>query len=45
MSWVNELMRWDHKIYDNIRSLRVQAQHVWIPDIVLYNDVKVSWLR
>ena len=39
MSWCNGLMKWNSSEWNDIRQISVNAERVWTPDIVLYNDV------
>uniref|UniRef100_A0A8C0XEF7 Neuronal acetylcholine receptor subunit alpha-6 n=1 Tax=Castor canadensis TaxID=51338 RepID=A0A8C0XEF7_CASCN len=36
--WNDYKLRWDPKEYDGIETLRVPADRIWKPDIVLYNN-------
>ncbi|KAL3876916.1 hypothetical protein ACJMK2_034697 [Sinanodonta woodiana] len=35
--WKDVLLRWDPHVYDNITTIMVPPENIWIPDIVLYN--------
>uniref|UniRef100_A0A8C0VDA1 Cholinergic receptor nicotinic alpha 2 subunit n=1 Tax=Cyanistes caeruleus TaxID=156563 RepID=A0A8C0VDA1_CYACU len=35
--WSDYKLRWDPAEYDNVTSIRVPSEMIWIPDIVLYN--------
>lgn len=35
--WNDYKLRWDPVEYDGIETLRVPAEKIWKPDIVLYN--------
>ncbi|XP_065065748.1 neuronal acetylcholine receptor subunit alpha-5-like [Rhopilema esculentum] len=37
-NWKNELVRWDPKDWDGIKSVQVDGKLMWTPDIVLYNN-------
>lgn len=39
MSWKNELLTWDPKMYGNVSVTRLSYSSVWIPDIYLQEDV------
>ncbi|NXC47442.1 ACHG protein, partial [Penelope pileata] len=39
MQWSDYRLRWDPKEYDNIQLLRVPSTMVWLPDIVLENNI------
>ncbi|XP_075274289.1 LOW QUALITY PROTEIN: acetylcholine receptor subunit gamma [Opisthocomus hoazin] len=39
MQWSDYRLRWDPKKYDNIQLLRVPSTMVWLPDIVLENNI------
>ncbi|NXR21589.1 ACHA2 protein, partial [Cinclus mexicanus] len=36
--WSDYKLRWDPAEYDNVTSIRVPSEMIWIPDIVLYNN-------
>ncbi|XP_048829214.1 neuronal acetylcholine receptor subunit beta-4-like [Brienomyrus brachyistius] len=36
--WVDYRLSWDPSKYDGIDKLRIPSRHVWLPDIVLYNN-------
>ncbi|XP_028908520.1 neuronal acetylcholine receptor subunit alpha-2 isoform X2 [Ornithorhynchus anatinus] len=36
--WQDYKLRWDPSAFDNVTTLRVPADMIWIPDIVLYNN-------
>lgn len=36
--WTDELLRWDPAEFEGIKSFRIPCHHVWLPDIVLYNN-------
>ena len=44
MRWRNEFSTWDPQKWSDIRSLKIGPQHVWTPDITLYNDIDDSQL-
>ncbi|NXU51190.1 ACHG protein, partial [Turnix velox] len=39
MQWSDYRLRWDPEQYDNIQLLRVPSTMVWLPDIVLENNI------
>ncbi|KFO83718.1 Acetylcholine receptor subunit gamma, partial [Buceros rhinoceros silvestris] len=39
MQWSDYRLRWDPEKYDNIQTLRVPSTMVWLPDIVLENNI------
>uniref|UniRef100_A0A8C0EKL0 Acetylcholine receptor subunit gamma n=1 Tax=Bubo bubo TaxID=30461 RepID=A0A8C0EKL0_BUBBB len=39
MQWSDYRLRWDPEKYDNIQQLRVPSTMVWLPDIVLENNI------
>ncbi|KAM6198633.1 acetylcholine receptor subunit gamma [Sarcoramphus papa] len=39
MQWSDYRLRWDPEEYDNIQLLRVPSTMVWLPDIVLENNI------
>ena len=39
MKWHNEFVSWKPAEWSNIKSLKVTAEHLWTPDITLYNDI------
>ena len=36
--WVNPLLTWNRKDFNNISSININRKKVWLPDIVLYNN-------
>uniref|UniRef100_A0A4W5KC35 Cholinergic receptor, nicotinic, beta 5a n=1 Tax=Hucho hucho TaxID=62062 RepID=A0A4W5KC35_9TELE len=36
--WNDYRLRWDPEKYEGIKKLRIPSQHIWLPDIVLYNN-------
>ncbi|XP_072024036.1 neuronal acetylcholine receptor subunit alpha-6-like [Amphiura filiformis] len=44
LAWTDERLKWDPSSYDNITVMRVNTDHIWIPDIELYNGVSVTKL-
>ncbi|XP_068177516.1 neuronal acetylcholine receptor subunit beta-2-like [Antennarius striatus] len=36
--WNDYRLRWDPEKYDGIKKLRIPSKHIWLPDIVLYNN-------
>ncbi|XP_028396654.1 neuronal acetylcholine receptor subunit alpha-9-like [Dendronephthya gigantea] len=39
-SWVNPFLKWDNNSkFERIKSINVKPSLVWIPDIILYNNV------
>ncbi|KGL82608.1 Acetylcholine receptor subunit gamma, partial [Tinamus guttatus] len=39
MQWCDYRLRWDPQKYDNIELLRVPSTMVWLPDVVLENNI------
>ncbi|XP_050164134.1 acetylcholine receptor subunit gamma [Myiozetetes cayanensis] len=39
MQWSDYRLQWDPEKYDNIQQLRVPSTMVWLPDIVLENNI------
>ncbi|XP_018594362.1 neuronal acetylcholine receptor subunit beta-4-like [Scleropages formosus] len=37
-NWVDYRLSWDPSAYDGIDKIRIPSRHVWLPDIVLYNN-------
>lgn len=35
--WNDYRLMWDPDEYDGIKKIRLPTQHIWLPDIVLYN--------
>lgn len=35
--WHDYRLMWDPEEYEGIRKVRLPSQHIWLPDIVLYN--------
>lgn len=35
--WNDYRLVWDPDSYDGIQRLRIPSNHIWLPDIVLYN--------
>uniref|UniRef100_A0A3Q3DUY2 Cholinergic receptor nicotinic alpha 2 subunit n=1 Tax=Hippocampus comes TaxID=109280 RepID=A0A3Q3DUY2_HIPCM len=38
LEWNDYKLRWRPSDYDNVTSIRVPSQLIWVPDIVLYNN-------
>uniref|UniRef100_A0A665X1X9 Cholinergic receptor, nicotinic, beta 4 (neuronal) n=1 Tax=Echeneis naucrates TaxID=173247 RepID=A0A665X1X9_ECHNA len=36
--WVDYRLSWDPDQYEGIDKLRIPSRHIWLPDIVLYNN-------
>nr|XP_043883464.1 neuronal acetylcholine receptor subunit beta-2-like isoform X1 [Solea senegalensis] len=36
--WNDYRLRWDPDKYEGIKKLRIPSKHLWLPDIVLYNN-------
>ncbi|XP_033847034.2 neuronal acetylcholine receptor subunit beta-4 [Periophthalmus magnuspinnatus] len=36
--WVDYRLAWDPSKYEGIDKLRIPSRHIWLPDIVLYNN-------
>jgi hypothetical protein len=36
-SWHDYKLRWEPKEYGGVKMLHVPSDHIWRPDIVLYN--------
>ncbi|XP_058484579.1 neuronal acetylcholine receptor subunit beta-4 [Solea solea] len=36
--WVDYRLSWDPTKYEGIDKLRIPSRHIWLPDIVLYNN-------
>ncbi|KOX70082.1 Acetylcholine receptor subunit alpha-like [Melipona quadrifasciata] len=39
-SWYDYKLKWDPKEYGGVEMLHVPSDHIWRPDIVLYNNTK-----
>ena len=35
--WKDQLLTWDPSDFNDIRSISIPNEHIWLPDIVLYN--------
>ncbi|CAH0554067.1 unnamed protein product [Brassicogethes aeneus] len=40
LSWYDYKLRWEPKEYGGVHMLHVPSDHIWRPDIVLYNKIK-----
>uniref|UniRef100_A0A4W6E721 Cholinergic receptor, nicotinic, beta 5a n=2 Tax=Lates calcarifer TaxID=8187 RepID=A0A4W6E721_LATCA len=38
VEWNDYRLRWDPEKYEGIKKLRIPSKHIWLPDIVLYNN-------
>ncbi|TSL75327.1 Neuronal acetylcholine receptor subunit beta-4 [Bagarius yarrelli] len=38
VNWNDYRLSWDPSEYDGIDKLRIPSRHIWLPDIVLYNN-------
>uniref|UniRef100_A0A0B7AC73 Uncharacterized protein n=1 Tax=Arion vulgaris TaxID=1028688 RepID=A0A0B7AC73_9EUPU len=36
--WVDYQLSWDPNLYDNIQSIKIKPEKIWIPDFVLFNN-------
>lgn len=36
--WIDELLRWNPANFSNIRTLRIPANRIWIPDTFIFNS-------
>ncbi|KFZ60678.1 hypothetical protein N321_07882, partial [Antrostomus carolinensis] len=36
--WIDYRLAWKPSDYDGINKLRIPAKHIWLPDVVLYNN-------
>ncbi|KAJ8417670.1 hypothetical protein AAFF_G00225130 [Aldrovandia affinis] len=36
--WIDYRLSWDPSEYDGIDKIRIPSRHIWLPDIVLYNN-------
>ncbi|XP_069739995.1 neuronal acetylcholine receptor subunit beta-2 [Narcine bancroftii] len=41
--WNDYRLKWDPEKYEGIDRLRISSQHIWLPDIVLYNNADGSY--
>lgn len=35
--WADDMMKWDPSSYGGLRSLKLNSDQLWKPDIVIYN--------
>lgn len=35
--WMDAKLTWDPEEYGGVKELMVPSDHIWLPDIVLYN--------
>ncbi|KRY74151.1 Acetylcholine receptor subunit beta-type unc-29 [Trichinella pseudospiralis] len=38
MSWKDPYLRWNPADYNMIKDIRVPVKHIWVPDVVLFNN-------
>lgn len=38
MYWNDYQLQWDVKDYGDIKSIRIRPEHIWTPDVVLFNN-------
>lgn len=43
-SWFDYKLRWEPKEYGGVQMLHVPSDHIWRPDIVLYNKYVFGWM-
>ncbi|XP_016421322.1 neuronal acetylcholine receptor subunit beta-2-like [Sinocyclocheilus rhinocerous] len=43
--WNDYRLVWDPNEYEGIKKLRIPSQHIWLPDIVLYNKYAITKLN
>ncbi|CAH1407728.1 unnamed protein product [Nezara viridula] len=41
--WVDYKLRWDPEEYGGVEMLYVPSEHIWLPDIVLYNKYVITF--
>ena len=41
--WLDYKLKWNPEDYGGVKHLHVPSQHIWLPDIVLYN--KWVWIN
>jgi len=45
--WIDYKLRWDPEEYGGVEMLYVPSEHIWLPDIVLFNKylkkILISW--
>jgi len=39
--WTDYKLRWDPEEYGGVAQLYVPSEHIWLPDIVLYNKYEI----
>ena len=39
LSWRDPYLSWDSKQFDGLQKMHVPSERLWLPDIVLYNNV------
>ncbi|PRD22058.1 UNVERIFIED_CONTAM: Acetylcholine receptor subunit alpha-like [Trichonephila clavipes] len=42
--WNDYKLTWDPREYGGVDMLHVPSDHIWRPDIVLYNNCSISWI-
>jgi len=35
--WLDEYLSWDKEIYGNVETIRIPANTIWTPDLVISN--------
>ncbi|KAK9884955.1 hypothetical protein WA026_009191, partial [Henosepilachna vigintioctopunctata] len=44
-TWDDYKLKWDPKEYGGVEMLHVPSDHIWRPDIVLYNNAGMDKLK
>jgi len=41
--WLDEYLKWDKEVYGNVETIRIPANTIWTPDLVISNLYVVNF--
>ena len=39
MEWINEFLKWEPRHFNGVKTIQVEKQHLWIPDIYAWEEI------